>query len=64
MILCYNFNQLGHKPNECPNPKAIEAKPLKSIKEEKVEKTRIPTPTARAYMIAIEEDKVVRDVVI
>ncbi|GJR36518.1 hypothetical protein Tco_1212202 [Tanacetum coccineum] len=27
-----------HKSNECPNPKAIEAKPLKSIKEEKLEK--------------------------
>ncbi|GJV93893.1 putative reverse transcriptase domain-containing protein [Tanacetum coccineum] len=63
MIICYNCNQLGHKSNECPNPKAIEAKPLKSIKEEKVEKTGIPTPTARAYMMAIEEDKVVRDVV-
>nr|GEX80802.1 hypothetical protein [Tanacetum cinerariifolium] len=58
MILCYNFNQLGHKSNECPNPKAIETKPLKSIKEEKVEKTGIPTPTARAYMMATEEDKV------
>ncbi|GJX24897.1 putative reverse transcriptase domain-containing protein, partial [Tanacetum coccineum] len=63
MILCYNCNQLGHKSNECPNPKAIEAKPLKSIKEEKVEKTGIPTPTAQAYMMATEEDKVVRDVV-
>ncbi|GJV37001.1 putative reverse transcriptase domain-containing protein [Tanacetum coccineum] len=41
---------------------AIEAKPLKSIKEEKVEKTGIPTLTARAYMMATEEDKVVRDV--
>ncbi|GKD71867.1 zinc finger, CCHC-type, retrotransposon gag domain protein [Tanacetum coccineum] len=36
MILCYNCNQLGHKSNECPNPKVIEAKPLKSIKEENV----------------------------
>ncbi|GJZ82035.1 putative reverse transcriptase domain-containing protein [Tanacetum coccineum] len=36
---------------------------MKSIKEEKVEKTRIPTPTAQAYMMAAEEDKVVRDVV-
>ncbi|GJU98207.1 putative reverse transcriptase domain-containing protein [Tanacetum coccineum] len=63
MILCYNCNQLGHKSNECPNPKAIEAKPLKSIKEEEVEKTGIPTPTAQAYMMATEEDKVVRNVV-
>nr|GEX87960.1 zinc finger, CCHC-type, retrotransposon Gag domain protein [Tanacetum cinerariifolium] len=54
MILCYNFNQLGHKSNECPNPKVIEAKPLKSIKEEKVEKTGIPTLMARAYMMATE----------
>nr|GEW79505.1 hypothetical protein [Tanacetum cinerariifolium] len=58
-----NHNQLGHKSNECPNPKVIEAKPLKSIKEEKVEKTEVPTPTARAYMMATEEDKVVLDVV-
>nr|GFA88959.1 zinc finger, CCHC-type, retrotransposon Gag domain protein [Tanacetum cinerariifolium] len=63
MILCYNCNQLGNKLNECPNPNVIEAKPLKSIKEEKVEKTGVPTPTARAYMMATEEDKVVRDVV-
>ncbi|GKD76040.1 zinc finger, CCHC-type, retrotransposon gag domain protein [Tanacetum coccineum] len=33
MILCYSCNQLGHNSNKCPNPKAIEAKPLKSIKE-------------------------------
>ncbi|GJU98203.1 zinc finger, CCHC-type, retrotransposon gag domain protein [Tanacetum coccineum] len=52
-----------NKSNECPNPKAIEAKPLKSIKEEKLEKTGIPTLTARAYMMATLEDKVVRDVV-
>ncbi|GJR12911.1 zinc finger, CCHC-type, retrotransposon gag domain protein [Tanacetum coccineum] len=64
MILCYNCNQLGHKSNEYPNPKAIEAKPLKSIKEEKVKKTGIPNPMARVYMMATEEDKVVRDVVI
>ncbi|GJX64327.1 putative reverse transcriptase domain-containing protein [Tanacetum coccineum] len=63
MILCYNCNQLGHKSNECSNPKAIEAKPLKSIKEEKVDKARILNPTARVYMMATEEDKVVRDVV-
>nr|GEY70768.1 hypothetical protein [Tanacetum cinerariifolium] len=56
-------NLPGHNSNDCLNTKAIEAKPLKSIKEEKVEKTGIPTPTARAYMMATEEDKVVRDVV-
>nr|GEU77989.1 hypothetical protein [Tanacetum cinerariifolium] len=58
-----DLNLGGHMSNECPNPKVIEAKPLKLIKKEKVEKTRIPTSTARAYMVAIEEDKVVRDVV-
>nr|GFC30421.1 hypothetical protein [Tanacetum cinerariifolium] len=52
-----------YKSNECPNPKAIEAKPLKSIKEEKVEKAGIPNPTDRVYMMATEEDKVVRDVI-
>nr|GFB27220.1 zinc finger, CCHC-type, retrotransposon Gag domain protein [Tanacetum cinerariifolium] len=46
MILCYNCNQLGHKSNECHNLKVIESKPLKSIKEEIVEKTGVPTPTA------------------
>nr|GEU94026.1 hypothetical protein [Tanacetum cinerariifolium] len=41
MILCYNYNQLGHKSNEFPNPKVIKDKPLKSIKEEKVEKAEV-----------------------
>ncbi|GJW33651.1 retrotransposon protein, putative, ty3-gypsy subclass [Tanacetum coccineum] len=63
MIICYNCNQLGHKSNECPHPKAIEVKPLKSVKEEKVEKARVPNPKARVYMMAAEEDKVVHDVV-
>ncbi|GJX73042.1 putative reverse transcriptase domain-containing protein [Tanacetum coccineum] len=63
MILCYNCNQLGHKSNECPNSKAIEAKPMKSVKEEKVEKAGIPNPKARVYMMATEEDKVKPDVV-
>ncbi|GJZ58978.1 putative reverse transcriptase domain-containing protein [Tanacetum coccineum] len=61
MILCYNCNQLGNKSNECANPKAIEAKPLKSIKEEKLEKTGIPTPTAQAYMMAYLKDKPMLD---
>ncbi|GJY73067.1 zinc finger, CCHC-type, retrotransposon gag domain protein [Tanacetum coccineum] len=52
-----------HKSNECPNPKAVEAKPLKSVKEEKVEKAGVPNPKARVYMMAAEEDKVVHDVV-
>ncbi|GJS61110.1 putative reverse transcriptase domain-containing protein [Tanacetum coccineum] len=53
-----------HKSNECLNPKAIEAKPLKSVKEEKVEKAWIPNPMARVYMMVTEEDKVKPDVVI
>ncbi|GKB38994.1 hypothetical protein Tco_0883936 [Tanacetum coccineum] len=52
-----------HKSNECPNPKAIEVKPLKSVNEEKVEKAWIPNPTAHVYMMATEEDKVKPDVV-
>nr|GEV58838.1 putative reverse transcriptase domain-containing protein [Tanacetum cinerariifolium] len=62
MILCYNCNQLGHKFNECMNLKAIEAKPLKSVKEAKVEKVGIPNPMARVYMMATEEDKVKPDI--
>nr|GEY39010.1 zinc finger, CCHC-type, retrotransposon Gag domain protein [Tanacetum cinerariifolium] len=61
IVLCYNFNQLWHNSNECLNLKPIEAKPLKSIKESKVEKAGIPNPTARVYMMATEEDKVVHD---
>ncbi|GJS40608.1 zinc finger, CCHC-type, retrotransposon gag domain protein [Tanacetum coccineum] len=38
-------------------PKVIKAKPLKSIKEEKVEKTGVPTPMARAYMMATKARK-------
>ncbi|GKC63256.1 putative reverse transcriptase domain-containing protein [Tanacetum coccineum] len=63
MILCYNCNQLGQKLNEFPNPKAIEAKPLKSIKEEKVEKAGVPNLKSRVYVMAAEEDKLVHDVV-
>ncbi|GJW13106.1 putative reverse transcriptase domain-containing protein [Tanacetum coccineum] len=63
MILCYNYNQLGHKSNECPNPKVIKAKPLKSVKKEKVEKTGVSNPKARVYVMAAEEGKVVHDVV-
>nr|GEX77838.1 hypothetical protein [Tanacetum cinerariifolium] len=59
MILCYNCNQLGNKSNEFPNLKVIEAKPLKSIKKEKVEKVGVSNPKARVYMMATEEDKVV-----
>ncbi|GKD26688.1 hypothetical protein Tco_1232902 [Tanacetum coccineum] len=39
------------------------SKPLKSAKEEKVEKTEVPKPKARVYMMTAEEDKVVHDVV-
>nr|GEW07534.1 hypothetical protein [Tanacetum cinerariifolium] len=55
--------EVGHKSNECPNPKAIEAKPLKSIKEEKLEKTKVLTPMARSYMITTKEDTTVRNVI-
>ncbi|GJW96163.1 zinc finger, CCHC-type, retrotransposon gag domain protein [Tanacetum coccineum] len=54
---------LRHKSNECPNPKEIEAKPLKSVKEEKMEKAGIPNPMARVYMMATEKEKVKPDVV-
>ncbi|GKC17790.1 putative reverse transcriptase domain-containing protein [Tanacetum coccineum] len=63
MILCYNCNQLGYKSNKCPNPKEIEAKHLKSIKEEKVEKAGVPNLKACVYVMAAEEDKLVHDVV-
>ncbi|GJW49903.1 putative reverse transcriptase domain-containing protein [Tanacetum coccineum] len=52
---CYKCGALNHMSKD--------SKLLKSIKEEKVEKTGIPTPTTRAYMMATEEDKVVGDVV-
>ncbi|GJY79397.1 putative reverse transcriptase domain-containing protein [Tanacetum coccineum] len=60
MILCYSCNQLRHKLNECPNPKGIKAKPLKSIKEEKV---GVPNLKAHVYVMAAEEDKLVHNVV-
>ncbi|GKD21258.1 zinc finger, CCHC-type, retrotransposon gag domain protein [Tanacetum coccineum] len=59
----HDHSRRRHKPNECPNPKAIEAKPLKSIKEEKMEKAEVPNPKARVYVMAVEEDKLVHDVV-
>ncbi|GJV84286.1 putative reverse transcriptase domain-containing protein, partial [Tanacetum coccineum] len=58
MILCYNCNQLGHKSNECLNPKAIEAKPLKLVKEEKVEKAGISCQF-QTRSLEIASDKVV-----
>nr|GEW17743.1 zinc finger, CCHC-type, retrotransposon Gag domain protein [Tanacetum cinerariifolium] len=63
MVICYNCDQMGHKSNECPNLKVIKAKPLKSVKEEKVEKTGVSNPKACMYMAVIEEDKTVHDVV-
>ncbi|GKD39154.1 reverse transcriptase domain-containing protein [Tanacetum coccineum] len=63
MILCYSCNQLGHKSNKCPNQKTIKAKPLKSIKEEKVEKAGVPNLKAHMYVMAAEEDKLVHNVV-
>ncbi|GKC08761.1 hypothetical protein Tco_1000371 [Tanacetum coccineum] len=44
----------GHKSNECPNPKVIEAKPLKSIKKEKVEKAGVSNLKAHVYVMAAE----------
>nr|GEX71848.1 zinc finger, CCHC-type, retrotransposon Gag domain protein [Tanacetum cinerariifolium] len=58
-----NLNLKRHKSNECPNPKAIEAKPLKSIKEEKVENAGVLNPKDYVYVKAVEEDKLVHDVV-
>ncbi|GJR94315.1 putative reverse transcriptase domain-containing protein [Tanacetum coccineum] len=55
---------MGHKLNECQNLKVIEAKPLKSIKEEKVDKVGVSNLKAHVYMMAAEEDRVVQDVVI
>ncbi|GJZ11845.1 putative reverse transcriptase domain-containing protein, partial [Tanacetum coccineum] len=49
-----------HKSNECPNSKAIKAKPLREIKEEKV---GVPNPKDRVYVMTAEEDKLVHDVV-
>ncbi|GJY11599.1 zinc finger, CCHC-type, retrotransposon gag domain protein [Tanacetum coccineum] len=63
IVICYNCNQMGQKSNECPNPKVIEAKPLKSVKEEKVEKTRVLNLKPRVYVMATKEDKRVQDVV-
>nr|GEW57833.1 DNA/RNA polymerases superfamily protein [Tanacetum cinerariifolium] len=62
MILCYSYNKLGYKANECPNTKVIEANPLMSIKEEKVEKAGVSNPKAGVYVMAAKEDKVVHDV--
>ncbi|GJV39837.1 zinc finger, CCHC-type, retrotransposon gag domain protein [Tanacetum coccineum] len=54
MILCYNCNQLGNKSNECLNSKVTEAKPMKSMKEEKVEKAgRLMIVTFRIDLIPI-----------
>ncbi|GJW71770.1 zinc finger, CCHC-type, retrotransposon gag domain protein [Tanacetum coccineum] len=63
MVICYNFKQMGHKSNECPNSKVIKAMPLKSMKEEKMEKTGVPNPKHCVYMMATEDDKRVQDVV-
>ncbi|GJW41307.1 putative reverse transcriptase domain-containing protein [Tanacetum coccineum] len=56
-------NLPGNKSNECHNLKTIKAKPLKLVKEEKVEKAGVLNPKARVYMMAAKEDKVVHDVV-
>nr|GEU92127.1 hypothetical protein [Tanacetum cinerariifolium] len=53
-----------YRLNEWPNPKAIEAKPLKPIKEKKIEKAGVPNLKARVYVMATKEDKLVHDVLI
>ncbi|GJR39128.1 zinc finger, CCHC-type, retrotransposon gag domain protein [Tanacetum coccineum] len=59
----HDHGRRGNKSNECPNPMVIEAKPLKSIKEEKVEKTGVPNPKGHVYVMVSEEDKMVYGVV-
>ncbi|GKD10818.1 putative reverse transcriptase domain-containing protein [Tanacetum coccineum] len=64
----YNHGQKGGE-NQTKTPckkchkfhLAIEAKPLRAIKEEKV---GVPNPKARVYVMTAEEDKLVHDVVI
>nr|GEX39842.1 zinc finger, CCHC-type, retrotransposon Gag domain protein [Tanacetum cinerariifolium] len=41
----------------------IEANPLKSIQEEKLEKAEVLNPKSRVYVMAAEEDKLVHDMV-
>nr|GEU87064.1 putative reverse transcriptase domain-containing protein [Tanacetum cinerariifolium] len=48
------------KSNEFPNSKAIEAKPLREIKGEKV---GVPNPKDQVYVMTVKEDKLVHDVV-
>ena len=60
MIVCYGCNEVGHRLRECPKSKVIEAKPLRTVKNEKVE---IPKPTARVYQMSVEEAKSGSDVI-
>ncbi|PWA39162.1 reverse transcriptase domain-containing protein [Artemisia annua] len=53
-------NEEGHKVSECPKVKAIQAKPLKSIKEEN---TEVPKAKARVYPMTVEEAKLIPDVI-
>ncbi|PWA76069.1 zinc finger, CCHC-type, Retrotransposon gag domain protein [Artemisia annua] len=52
MVVCYGCNEIGHRLKKCPNPKAIEARPLRTVKEEKVE---VLKPKARVYQMSAEE---------
>nr|GEV35210.1 putative reverse transcriptase domain-containing protein [Tanacetum cinerariifolium] len=61
MVVCYGRNEIGHKLSECPKAKAIEAKPLRAIKEEK---TEVPKAKARTYLMIVEEAQLKPDVVI
>ncbi|GJR55067.1 putative reverse transcriptase domain-containing protein [Tanacetum coccineum] len=64
-----DYSQRGGKTQiktpckKCNKAHLGESKPLKLVKEEKVEKTRVSNPEARVYVMAIEEDKRVHDVV-
>ncbi|GJQ90813.1 putative reverse transcriptase domain-containing protein [Tanacetum coccineum] len=60
VITCYTCNEIGNKSNECPKEKAIEAIPIRSIKEGKVE---APKAKARAYPMTAEEAQSLPDVI-
>ncbi|GJX82468.1 putative nucleotidyltransferase, ribonuclease H [Tanacetum coccineum] len=60
VIICYTCNEMGHKSNECPKVKAIEATPVRLIKEGKVE---TPKAKVHAYPMTAEEAHLLLDVV-
>ncbi|GKA99484.1 zinc finger, CCHC-type, retrotransposon gag domain protein [Tanacetum coccineum] len=60
VIICYTCNEMGHKSNECPKAKAIEATPIRLIKEGKIE---TPKAKVHAYPMTAEEAHLLLDVV-